>query len=740
METLSNGKLFVLIIIFALNTKIDSMSKNIGTYRGEIAKPFHNSALRDVLANIKDLLAGENISRLSNGADYVVKTTLSIEGKATDITIKVFKRQNRLKDWHDRRNKSKAERSFLAAEFLQSRAIGTPAPIAWLDRWEDGRLLESYYLCCFEPAICFRDALVHIYRELYDNAPLMDLLHVVAPAIRAMHDAGFMHGDMGNQNILLPRAENGKWLQPQIIDLNRGKISEGPISNEARAFDLARIALPGAYLKIFKTIYNHHEEFPADLEKLEQKFRTRFWRHRRSGKWRHPIRHWKNRHKKPSHPVYPPGQDIWLWDEKSAQPMITLGRKEKHLYRDWKYMFSMVWQGVCALPGIYIGYRKLLARSYNHPISLNNRIGVALHPHSEYIETELNLLEQLGNPPVLIRFCHHETEADWQRGIALIEQLHRKGIQVMLAILQDRRALLEPESWCKFLHLIVHQLGDKVSHIEITHASNRLKWGIWNNREYAQLVQPALDLKARFPQIKITGPACIDFEYLPVVAALGALPKGAKLDALSHLLYVDRRGAPENKQGYFSTLEKSALLKALAIWSPHTEDKVIISEVNWPVKHTGIWSPIGCPYETPKWRREQPGETDEDYTNYMLRFLAITLCSGHVEQVFWWRLSAHGYGLVDDLNNFKPRPAFKALAFFLGFIGNATFERKHNSDEDVYLLEFNKDHQRLLMAWCTSGKKVLPKEFTFTNGWNAYGEPISDLEISKSPNYYLLKS
>jgi hypothetical protein len=369
---------------------------------------------------------------------------------------------------------------------------------------------------------------------------------------------------------------------------------------------------------------------------------------------------------------------------------------------------------------------------------MQNRIGVALHPHSEYMDAELALLAQLGNPPALIRFCHHETEADWHRGIALVERLHHQGIEVMLAILQDRRALLYPESWVKFLNLIVRNLADKTCHIEITHASNRMKWGIWHSHEYVQLLQPALDLQKQFPTIKITGPACIDFEYLPVVAALGALPNDVKLDSLSHLLYVDRRGAPEKKQGHFSTLEKSALLKALAVWSPKTQDKVIISEVNWPVKHTGIWSPTGCPYETPNWRRDQPGETDQDYANYMLRFLAITLCSGHVEQVFWWRLSAHGYGLVDDLNNFKPRPAFKALTFFLGLLGQATFERKLASSDNIYLLEFSRNNQRLLMAWSTSGEYNLPPNLKAAQSWDTYGNIIHTTTISESPSYYLL--
>lgn len=717
---------------------MNSVAITIGALSGAVTSEFNNPLILENLANLPQLY--QRGAKLSHGGDFVVKSEFSTVHGNIPVAIKVFKRQSWWKDHYDKKNKSKAERSYLAACYLQEKNIGTPAAIAWLERWENNRLLESYYICRYEAAPSFREVVAEILWDKRDNEPMMEILHHLAPAVRAMHDAGFMHGDMGNQNILLSRSADGEWQAPQFIDLNRSKIFTAPLGNKERAKDLARIALPGAYMKIFKMIYSHHQYPEAELDKLEQKLRDQFWRHRRNSKWRHPIRHWKNSRKASGRPLYPSLKDIWLWDEKSAQPMISLGRKEKHQQRNTRYMLSMLWQGICALPGIYSIYRKLLTKSYSQPVALHKRIGVALHPHSHYIETELQLLKQLGNPPVLIRFCHHESEADWQRGIALVEQLHRQGIEVMLAILQDRRALLYPESWANFLSLIVRKLADKTSHIEITHASNRMKWGIWNSSEYVQLLQPALALKKQFPQIKITGPACIDFEYLPVVAALGALPKNTKLDALSHLLYVDRRGAPENKQGYFSTLEKSALLKALALWSPHTEEKVIISEVNWPVQHSGIWSPIGCPYETPNWRRDQPGENDADYANYMLRFLAITLCSGHVEQVFWWRLSAHGYGLVDDRNNFTPRPAFKALAFFLELIGTATFERKHFSDDDEYLLRFSKNGQQLLMAWRTSGTAVLASEFSIDQAWDAYGNSIATTEISESPTYYLLTS
>jgi len=716
---------------------VNSVAITIGHLSGAITTSFDDPQTRASLGTLQQLChSGE---KLSHGGDFVLKNELHTANGTIPVAIKVFKRQSWWKDRYDKKNKSKAERSYLAACYLQSQHIGTPQPVAWLERWDNNRLIESYYICRFEAAPSLREVMAEILWDKRDNQPLMEVLLHLAPALRTMHDAGFMHGDMGNQNILLPHTDDGKWLAPQWIDLNRSKIFPAPLGNKERAKDLARLAIPGAYMKIFKMIYSHHQLPEPELDKLEQKLREQFWRHRRNSKWRHPIRHWKNKRKSSGRSLYPEPKDIWLWDEKTAQPMISLGRKEKHQYRNTGYVLSMVWQGLCALPGIYLRYRKLLQESYRQPRSMQQRIGIALHPHPDYMATELRLLQELGNPPVFVRFYHHETDEDWNRGIALVEQLHTQNIPVMIGLVQDRRAVLEPDSWAGFLNKIIRQLVDKVTHIEVTHATNRVKWGVWSSTEYLQLMRPALELKQEFPHLQLTGPACIDFEYLPVIAALNALPGDFRFTALSHFLYVDRRGAPENKQGYFSTLEKSAMIRALAQWSKHTEDRVIISEVNWPVKNTHIWSPIGCPYETPNWRRIQPGENDEDYASYMLRFLAITLCSGHVEQVFWWRLSAHGYGLVDDQNQFTPRPAFYALAHFLKLLGNATFTNKLPTNECIYILEFAKEGQQILMGWTTqTTPQQLPLAATPLAIYNAYGETVTDSMLTSSPKYFIV--
>src|SRR5690606_11461372 len=102
---------------------------------------FDTPGVINQLENLPHLLSSEKVERLSHGADYVVKLPFYIsENDERPVTIKVFKRQSKFKDWYDRRNKSKAERSYRAAIFLQNKNIGTPAPIAWLDRW-DGDLL-----------------------------------------------------------------------------------------------------------------------------------------------------------------------------------------------------------------------------------------------------------------------------------------------------------------------------------------------------------------------------------------------------------------------------------------------------------------------------------------------------------------------------------------------------------------------------------------------------------------------
>jgi len=224
-----------------------------------------------------------------------------------------------------------------------------------------------------------------------------------------------------------------------------------------------------------------------------------------------------------------------------------------------------------------------------------------------------------------------------------------------------------------------------------------------------------------------------------VIAALRELPVGEHLSALSHLLCVARCGPPEGRQSGYSTLEKAALLRAIARCAENCDERVIVSEVNWPLRGTGIWSPIGCPYEIPEWRENQLGESENDYANYMLRYLAITLCSGHVDRVFWWRLSAHGYDLVDGRDDLRPRPALHALAFFLTLLGAATFVDKWQMPPGAHALEFDAAAGRIVMAWTESGQSAPLPAGRFRQFFDRGGSGLTQPVLDGAPPYALVE-
>jgi hypothetical protein len=212
--------------------------------------------------------------------------------------------------------------------------------------------------------------------------------------------------------------------------------------------------------------------------------------------------------------------------------------------------------------------------------------------------------------------------------------------------------------------------------VEIGHNINRAKWGVWHFRELRPMYDMVNELRAKHPGLRLMGPAAIDFEYAFLISALREWPGDAPLAALSHHLYVDRRGAPENVQSsYFGSVDKFALARAIARASGVCADRLVISEVNWPIKDAGVYSPIRAPY-LPAYETYDAGVTEEEYGHYLLRYLCLALSSGLVDRVYWWRLVSRGFGLVDDRdpNGWRERPAYAMLRHFLDVLGESTFE------------------------------------------------------------------
>ena len=87
----------------------------------------------------------------------------------------------------------------------------------------------------------------------------------------------------------------------------------------------------------------------------------------------------------------------------------------------------------------------------------------------------------------------------------------------------------------------------------------------------------------------------------------------------------------------------------------------------------------------------------------MCRYWLLTIASGHVSRVYWWRLVHRGFGLVDDSDpeNPRPRAAFFALQKLLSQLTGTRFERRLTDvPAGTRALEFSRaDGSRFTLRW-----------------------------------------
>jgi tRNA A-37 threonylcarbamoyl transferase component Bud32 len=563
------------------------------------------------------------------------------------------------------RLRSAARRSWDVATALRARGIGTPRPVAILERWERARLVESYFVTEFAEGRTFHEELSRLLREDPDQEKVLALMEPVAAAVRAMHDAGVVHGDMGNQNI---------YVDPvRFIDLGRGRVRE--LSLGDRAFDVSRLTLPSKLLRIFLRMYWRERWFRGEgpprafLRWLSWYRRLFFWH-----TWTRPLRHPRRWMRRKRGRAYPAARDLWLWDSRSAQPVALLERRDRLLLRSGTTALRIAAATALDYLPVKRAYARLRAQCYGAPVAMADRIGMTVGPARETWDRELALLQGLGRVPVLARCYAHETEREWEFTTAALRALHADGWKVSVALVQDRRAVRDPSRWDAFVKAVLGGLGGVAEWIEPAHAINRVKWGIWSLAEYERLLAPLEGVP------RVMGPAINDFELPHAAAALRA----RRFDALSLHLYVDRRGAPENRQGKYDALGKFALARALSERGG-CGGRVIVSEVNWFLKDKGYAHPF-APYATPGLAHEWDVD-EETYADYMLRYYLHAICSGMVERVYWWRLVARPFGLVDP-EGWRARPAYHALKDFLDRFGGSTFVERLPSEEGLYLLRF----------------------------------------------------
>ncbi len=363
-------------------------------------------------------------------------------------------------------------------------------------------------------------------------------------------------------------------------------------------------------------------------------------------------------------------KEPFAWDTYSDQPAII---KDKALKRQMRRS---------ALPSLI---KTLLVALFTLPIALliSPFIGRKKIDGTEFFALGVNLdkepnttpylIEELGVQKLLIRIPLWEM-ARLQEYVSFIKTFQDKHITV--ALLQDREHIESPTLTKDHFTQIFEALEDVCMTYVIGSTINRAKWGFFSVNEYLDFYTVAYTLKQeRFPNLKLIGSNVIDFEFHFTAHTLYNFSK-LHYDALGSLLYVDRRGAPENTQMGFTLLKKINFLYALLSLSPKASNELIITETNWPIKNTAPYAPTS----------EHECVSEEDYAAFMVRYYLAAFASQKVSCVYWHQLIAPGYGLIDNREGIRKRSAFDAYKTMLSHLNDAKFISYHHNGDKYRLI------------------------------------------------------
>jgi hypothetical protein len=711
---------------------------------GELATTYRPFDLEAAIARLVDPASA--LKTLHWGRNYLYTVNLPTVAGTVEVVVKQFRNQSRRDRSRRERGEGKAQRSWIIARGLEAAAIATPAPVMLIESQEDSGpsfFVSRYLSNATEARYLLRAANAGRERELFPALDLKEVLAGLGRSIRRFHDAGFWHRDLSIGNVLIESKEP-EGLVLSLLDLNRARQKER-LSAWQRTRDLARLTVfkPEQQQILLDGYWGAGEGTRLD--------------HRGLYLLAHHGFRWKNRIKQalrpakgsgsilpraphahiPSAPSDAQARDRVVWDRLSDQPHQHAGRLTKLGVRlsDGGSHLAGMGSVVAGLPGIWGRYRALMKTLDTAPVVWGGA-GVGVRPWPEAPERLLAALDQLGTRHVLLRLHPWETDRrELEAEDTLARELSARGYDLTFAVPQNRDLVRDPARFRAALEGIAERLLPYGRRFQIGQAINRSKWGIWTLREYVALARIAEEVLRRSPDVELLGPSVIDFEFHVTAAVLRLRNAGFHFDAVSSLLYVDRRGAPENSQAGFDTVRKVALLKAIAETSRVSTGRVWITEVNWPLWE-GPHSPAG--------RAVSVDETKQ--ADYLSRYLLLCLGTGMVERVFWWQLMARGYGLVDPSDPSSPRQrlSFSALQTALEELEGSTLLRVLPAPQSSRLLLFRKrSGEELVVGWSSLGTPTarLPRPARRARGRS--GEPLptpsgQEIHLDGSPRYYEL--
>lgn len=709
-------------------------------FSGEIASTYRSE---DVVAEIARLIDPSSATATIHwGRNYLYTADMNTPSGVVPVVVKQFKNQGLRKRVDRHFRGSKATRSWRVAKELVRLGVLNPEPIAVVE--SDRTDGPSYFIArqlddAPEVRQFFRRLNSESDPEDFPDVDLLDFLKQLGRHARSLHEHGIVYRDLSMGNVLA--VGDGPEPDLYVVDFNRARIGQSP-GVYRRTRDICRQpVIEPAHRAAF--LRGYWGEVPPRWS-----FKWWFYGLSVSGYInKHRFKKWmrKNKlrrqhaHRDGHHDHLPPARtgagkrDLSVWDHLSDQPHQHAGRWAKRWIRlvDSPHHVAELGLITASAPKILARYRRLKADLHSTPVPFDG-VGLCLRPWAQDPEAHLEAVAELGVKKIMIRL--HPWESDHQTEETLARELHRRGCDLVFALPQVRELVTDLDRW----RGAVEELGERFSPFgkafQIGQAVNRSKWGIWTRAEYIRLYRVAAEVLRKIEGVELLGPAVIDFELQVTAALANTRAEDLDFDVLSSLLYVDRRGAPENRQMGFDTIDKVLLLRAISETGRNTTGRSWITEVNWPLWE-GPHSPAG----------KTVSVNEEEQADYLVRYYLLALATGAVERVYWWRMIARGYGLIapEPDGSLRRRPAWSALRTLIAELEGATFCESLPAPRENWLYRFQRDGDVVVVAWGLSEGMTaeLPSPAAVAISRDGEELPVPDgtaVVVGPSPVYYVL--